>query len=136
IKDITKIPLDELLEYNLIDGLSTWFVYNKNYPIMIKDQQLDVYNNIFKPAVKDIIQMQLTGLPVNINTVKKVKEELTKESDDAVHIMQSSPLVQEFVYNLKENWVIKRNSELKVKRVTIDDATKIVFNPNSPIQLC
>ena len=57
IKDITKIPLPQLLEYNLIDSLSTWFVFDKNYPKMVADDQLDIYENFFQPATVDIIQM-------------------------------------------------------------------------------
>lgn len=40
---------------------------------MIDDQQLDIYSNVFKPAIVDIIQMQLTGLPLNMKRVKEVK---------------------------------------------------------------
>ncbi|MFR7882312.1 MAG: hypothetical protein ACLU5J_13195 [Christensenellales bacterium] len=29
IGDITKRNLNDVLKYNLIDGLSTWYVYNK-----------------------------------------------------------------------------------------------------------
>jgi DNA polymerase-1 len=43
INDITKIPPDQLLKYNLVDGLSTWYVHDKYYQKMIDDQQLDIY---------------------------------------------------------------------------------------------
>src|SRR6056297_873612 len=55
IQDITQIPLPKLLEYNLVDGLSTWFVYNKHYQTMINDQQENIYRGLFKDAVVDII---------------------------------------------------------------------------------
>jgi len=41
IKDITRIPIPDLLKYNLTDCLATWYVYEKNYPIMVQDNQLD-----------------------------------------------------------------------------------------------
>lgn len=134
IEDITKIPLPDLLQYNLIDGLSTWYVYNKHHPTMIQDQQEDIYLNLFKPAIWDIIQMQLTGMPVNMKRVKEVKGILHAEEKKALDRIHGSPLVQKFVYKLNEDWVIEKNNTLKKKRVTLADA-KEEFNPNSGPQL-
>lgn len=134
IKDITRIPLPQLLEYNLVDGLSTWYTHSKRYPQMVADDQLEFYETIFQPAVAEIIQMQLTGLPVNIERVAEVRQILEADRDSAVTRMQSNKLVQTFVDYLNEQWVIKRNNELKVKRVSLADA-KESFNPNSNDQL-
>ena len=136
IADITKIPLDNLLRYNLIDALSTWYVYDKHYPTMVNDDQLDIYLNIFKPAIIDIIQMQLTGLPIDMDEVKKAKESMNQDKNDSLNRMQSLLLVQSFEHSLKEQWVIDKNNKLKVKRVSFSDVPKdICFNPNSDIQL-
>lgn len=134
ITDITKIPLNQLLEYNLVDGLATWFTYHKHYQTMVDDQQLDVYETLFKPATVDIIQMQLTGLPLNMQRVLEVETILQAIEDQAVSTMQNSTIIKGFLYHLNQAWVIKRNSELKVKRVTLADANE-TFNPNSNPQL-
>lgn len=134
INDITKIPPDQLLKYNLVDGLSTWYVYNKHYQKMIDDQQLDIYTNIFKPAIVDIIQMQLTGLPLNMKRVKEVKVILEADRDSATTRIQANPIIQQYIYQKNEDWVIEKNNTLKKKRVTIDDA-KEEFNPGSGQQL-
>lgn len=134
IEDITKIPLDKLLTYNLVDGLSTWHVFNKHWQTMVDDQQLKIYNQVFKPAIYDIIQMQLTGLPINMDRVKEVKMILQKDNDDALAKMMASDVMEEYIYLLNEKWVAKRNSELKKKRVTLLDADE-KFNPNSGDQL-
>ena len=134
IDDITKIPSDRLLRYNLVDACSTWFVYNKHWPTIIKDDQKDIYEGLFKDAVLDIIQMQLTGMPLYMPRVQEVKDILTEIESAALQVIQSSPLVQEFIYTLNTNWVIQRNAALKKKRVTLDDA-KETFNPNSSLQL-
>ena len=131
IKDIRRIPLPTLLEYNLVDSLSTWYVYEKRHPQMVHDMQVSPYTTVFKPATKDIVQMQLTGMPVNMKRVIQVEGILEKERASAMARIQNSPLVQQFVYQKNEAWVVKRNQELKVKRVTIADATE-EFNPNSP----
>lgn len=134
INDITKIPPDQLLKYNLVDGLSTWYVHDKYYQKMIDDQQLDIYTNIFKPAIVDIIQMQLTGLPLNMKRVKEVKVILEADRDSATTRIQANPIIQQYIYQKNEDWVIEKNNTLKRKRVTIADA-KEEFNPGSVQQL-
>ena len=134
IGDVTKIPLDQLLEYNLVDCLATWFVYNKYKPKLIQDNQKEIYESLFIPAMRDIIQMQLTGFPINMERVLEVEKQLQGELDDSLKVMNESDLVKDFVYVLKKKWVEKRNKELKTKRVTIDDA-KETFNPRSHKQL-
>lgn len=134
IHDITKIPLDKLLTYNLVDGLSTWYTHKKHRPVMIADDQLNIYETIFQPATVDIIQMQLTGAPLNMARVLEVKEALVAITNDAIGRMQSSEIIKEYTHWLNQKWVFKRNQELKVKRVSLDDASE-TFNPNSNPQL-
>ena len=140
IHDIRMIPEADLLRYNLVDGLSTWYVYNKNLPIMVADLQEDIYRGLFKDSVKDIIQMQLTGLPVNMKKVKALDVLLNKESDRCVKRMSQTKIVQGFVYQLEEEALVKKNDKLKTKVVTRADlrATKdliIEYNPSSAPQL-
>lgn len=136
IHDITQIPLDNLLKYNLVDCLSTWFVYNKHWQTLINDQQLDIYTTLFKKTTVDIIQMQLTGMPVNMASVLEVEIALQAVSDDALQRMLRTKVAKEFHHVLQEKWVEDKNAKLKVKRVTLADCPPtVVFNPNSPPQL-
>lgn len=146
IEDITRIPLPKLLRYNLIDGLSTQYVYKKHYNTMVRDQQLDIYETLFKPATVDIIQMQLTGLPIDLNQVKKVKGYLTVIADNAIDSMRGSRLIQEYEYRRLEQFTAQKNAEWKKKRATVQEmleASKttesirkeITFNPNSGPQI-
>lgn len=134
IVDIKKIPSDKLLKYNLIDACSTWYVYEKNMPILINDNQLDIYTNIFKPAIVDIIQMQLTGLPINMEKVLEAEIILEQDQKTSLNTIQNSNIISEYVYYLNEQWVRQKNDTLKKKRVTLVDA-KETFNPNSGPQL-
>lgn len=134
IKNVLKIPPEELLQYNLVDCLSTWYVYNKHHQTMIDDKQEEIYNTIFKPAIKDIVQMQLTGLPVNMPRVYEVKTILEGDEQKALAKVLAHPVVNQYIAHRNEQWVIKRNSELKKKRVTLADANE-VFNPGSNDQL-
>lgn len=133
IKDVTNIPLDKLLRYNLVDSCSNWYVRAKHWDTMVRDQQLDIYETLFKPSTLDIIQMQLTGLPVDMNRVIEVKAQLEAEIDIPTKAIEQSRIGQAFTKRLNEKWVEKKNTTLKVKRVTLADA-KEVFNINSDPQ--
>ncbi len=134
IKDITQIPVDDLLRYNLVDTLSTWYVYHKHWNTLIADNQLNIYRELFQPSTIDVIQMQLTGAPVNLNRVKEVNEELVTLEQSLVEAIGTNKVIVEFTHWLNEQWVIKKNSTLKKKQVTLVDA-KEVFNPGSDKQL-
>ena len=130
IKDITKIPLPELLTYNLVDTMSTWYTHNKYWDKMVADDQLEIYTDLFQPAIVDIVQMQLTGMPLDMDKVAYAKSILKIDLDGATTRIQDHKFVREFTYQLNEEWVEHKNTTLKVKRVTLADA-KEEFNPNS-----
>lgn len=143
IADIRRIPLPRLLKYNLVDSMATWFVYNKRYPQMLGDQQLNIYETLFKPSTLDIVQMQLTGMPVNMKRVKVVKKLLTADRDKAIAQINNNPLVQQYQYDRITRWIDQRNAKLVTKRETVESAKEemkkvksvVRFNPNSPDQL-
>lgn len=134
IGDVSRIPREQLLKYNLTDGLCTWYVYHKYFPQMVKDEQLSIYESLFKPAVKDIIQMQLTGLPLNMDKVLEAERQMEEIKEDALKRMESSSLVQSYMEVYRENWAEKRNKELKKKKVSAIDC-KDSFNPDSSLML-
>ena len=136
ITDIRKIPLPHLLQYNLVDSLSTWFVYEKHWDTLVADNQLEIYKEIFKPGIWDIIQMQLTGLPVEMDRVKEVKKILQIISDQAIERMQNNTRLESFIYEWRLGWIEKENQKLKTKTRSYEEAeAKVTFNPNSPPQL-
>ena len=134
IDDITKIPADRLLRYNLIDACSTWFVYHKHWNTMVRDNQEGIYQKEFKEAILDIVQMQLTGMPLYMPQVTKVRGILEVIEKAALDTFTGSRLVADFTHALNVAWVEMKNTTLKKKRVTLADA-KEVFNPNSAPQL-
>ena len=146
IKDIRKIPLPQLMQYNLVDCLATWHVHEKHYTKMVRDKQLEVYETIFKPAMVDIIQMQLTGMPLNMQRVARVKTILQAASDNSIQRMLQLPVIKQFEYARLEAHTEKMNAEWKQKRMTVNEMAEhslthehtkkeITFNPNSNLQL-
>lgn len=136
IKDITKIEFQRLLTYNLVDTFSTWYVLHKHQPIMVMDKQLDVYEKLFKPAQVDIVQMQLTGMPVNIERAKEVDTELRAALEVHLQNIFASPVTQEFQEHLNQAFLDKWNAKLKKQKRTLADVgDKAKFNPGSDDQL-
>lgn len=137
INDIRLIPHDKLMEYNLVDCLATWYVFNKHMPTVIADSQLDIYNEIMLPSIEVIVHMQLTGMCLDMEKVLFAEKQLKDISIAANTTMQNSTVVKKFVDDLRDAQVIEDNLKLKNKQRLHSDPQiqKIVFNPNSGVQL-
>lgn len=136
IDDTTKINDKELLEYNLKDTLSTWYVYNKYYPTILEDNQLEIYETIFRPALPVTIQMELCGMPIDMQAVKEIKKTLTGILVNITQYIQQSTLIQEYHYEQLELKAKKKTEKAKKKVYTVDDPVIMCdFNPNSDLQL-
>lgn len=143
VKDIRKVPLDKLLEYNLIDALCTAYTRDKYYPIMVADQQGQIYKEIMLPSQKLLLQMELTGMPLIPERVKEVKAKLQEIDQAQLNVINNSPLVQTLNQRLRQDaWQkdfddrkgkAKKPEKIKPKELSAFDALK--FNPNSGPQL-
>lgn len=143
IKDVSKIPLDKLLRYNLVDCLSTFYVLNKYTPVIIADNQFDLYQNLFKPIIKNILQMELTGMPLDKDQVTLVDQELCAIRDKHIAELSKLKCVQEFTLLLREealhkdyvDRVKKAKNPGNIKMKPSDAFDGMEFNPNSGVQL-
>jgi len=135
INDITLIPLDQLLEYNLKDCLATWFVFNKYYPKMVEDDQLHFYLNQMKPAVKLILQIELTGMPIDPVKVQEARAILEKIVGEHHAYLENSPIIKDFHNQQLEERVAYDNTKLKKKVRVLSDFADVKFNPGSDQQL-
>lgn len=95
IKDITRIPLPTLLQYNLVDGLSTHYVKEKYWPVVIADQQAQIYHELYMPSATMLIQTELTGLPLSKSRVQEVKAKLISIQQAKLATVMTSPLILE-----------------------------------------
>ena len=146
INDVTLIPTQDLMKYNLVDCLATWFVKDKYYPQMIQDNQLYVYETIMKPSVSVLLQMELVGVPIDMEKVKYAQTALQTIVDDAMQSINNHPLTQKALSNLLIKKYNKDYEERKSKAVfpnkikpkdwdTFVENNIPVFNPNSNAQV-
>lgn len=143
INDIRKIPLSGLLKYNLIDGLCTWFVKNKYYPIMVRDDQEAIYHDLMMPSQKVITQTELTGMPLNPESVADARLKLESILDKHLNTLVSKPVIQRLEKELTGRawWKDYQDRKKKAKNPDKifpkdkDTFPTVPFNPNSGPQM-
>ena len=135
IKDIRKIPLPELLEYNLVDALSTNYVKETYYPILVADKQEEIYLGLKLPSLKMILQTELTGMPMSKAKIIEIKTKLEGLRDIAMDTITGNGLIQVMNLLVQSKAMETANAKLKVKQHSLSHFDEETFNPNSGPQL-
>lgn len=135
INDIRRIPIEKLLQYNLVDTLCTAYIKKRDYPLMVAEQQEDLYKGLMLDSLKLIIQIELSGMPMDMSQVHMAKQELEAISQGHLQKIVSSPLVQAFNHHLQVKMMNLANSKLKTKQHPLEKFADVTFNPNSGPQL-
>lgn len=133
--DIRTTPLNKLLEYNLKDCLGTWFVYEKNYPIMVQDLQEELYLGLMKDSLKNLIHVELTGMPMCMKAILKAEKELTELEEKYSLSLSTSPIIEELEDRLTQE-ATHKDYESRKAVAKNPDKTKwiereVVFNAGS-----
>lgn len=115
----------ELLQYNVTDTCATYWLY-KQYQ---KETQEVIYQH-FQKLLPVLIQTEMTGMPLDMERVRTVNEQLLNQKEKIEEQILSYPEVLECEYQLKEQEAKTRNSRYKRKVITADDVS-LRFNPNS-----
>lgn len=134
ISDITKVSPANLLLYNATDTVATAYIYSKYKPIVL-DTQLEVYRDLFLPALKVITQMELVGMPLNLGQVLNTQRYMDDIARVHYKAIMTNPIVDKFNDALRIREAEKATAKLKKKIKTKDDFLHLDFNPNSNIQL-
>ena len=135
IHDIRKIPVDQLLRYNGVDGLCTFYVAKKYYPMMIGDQQGHIYETLFRPSLKLLIHTELVGMPMCPKKVVETKAKLEILHDKYLATILAHPTTARLTLDLQVEAMEKANAKLKTKQHPLSHFAKVQFNPGSPLQL-
>lgn len=137
--DTSKIPIKDLLVYNLKDCLATWFVAEKHWPTLIQDRQERAYNEVMKPSVKSLLAMELCGMPINPVKVQKAKKQLSDIVNTHLAFFKTNQHIKEVHYQLLQIKAKKCTAKAKQKVYSIDDSVVRKdleeFNPGSDLQV-
>ena len=90
---ITKYTKKEILRYNLIDALATFYIYEKYK----KERHSRPYREIFKPSLYALIKMMLVGLPMDSDRVQEVHTILAAKEKALNEQIQENNYVNTFV---------------------------------------
>lgn len=129
VKDISLQPLNKLLEYNLVDCLSTFWLFKKRFPQMRADKQETAYN-LFIDSVKVLLQMELVGLPMNPAEVDRLYADVSAQATALEHKIGGSPEGLQTLTLLKDAAVEAHNKVVK-KDITLENsgrAQKLQFS--------
>ena len=135
INNIMAIPLPELLQYNVIDTMSTMYVKEKYYPIMVRDGQLKIYKEQFLPSLKTILQIELTGMPMIPEKIKEARQKLEAGLNAAIQLMRGTRFVKQAEKIIQTNAMVAANAKLKTKQHPLEHFSHIQFNPGSNQQV-
>lgn len=135
INNIMAIPLPELLQYNVIDTMSTMYVKQKYYPIMVRDGQLKLYKEQFLPSLKTILQIELTGMPMIPEKIKEARQKLEAGLNAAIQLMRGTRFVKQAEKIIQTNAMVAANAKLKTKQHPLEHFSHIQFNPGSNQQV-
>ena len=143
VKDIRQVPIDKLLQYNLVDALSTNYVKEKNYPVMVRDNQEKLYHELMLPSLKLIIQIELTGMPMSDAKIQEIKAKLEAYQQDQINVLRNSNVIKALTLLLQRSeWEkdyedrkakAKNPGKILPKQLAAFDTKE--FNPNSGPQL-
>lgn len=131
IKNILLIPVMELLQYNIIDCMSTCYVKEKHWPRMVRDEQLKLYTTMMMPSQKVISQIELTGMPLIPEMVDKAEAKLQKIWDDNMAILATLPSIASVENLIQTRAMEAANAKLKTKQHPLSHFAHVKFNPNS-----
>jgi DNA polymerase-1 len=143
IKDIRLIPLHQLLQYNGVDSLSTWYVFNKYTPVMVTDQQENLYRSLMLPSMRLILQIELTGMPMSKKKIAEGKAKLQALQAKYEAIIRAHPLVAKYEelatdFKWEKDWEdrkFKAKNPDKIKPKDRGTFPRHEFNPNSGDQV-
>lgn len=139
IKDIRKIPKTDLLEYNLIDACCTLYCKAKYSALVDAEDQREVYEGIFKESAVGFLEIELTGMPVNMERVNEVDISLKATIEAITERIYKHTAVQKVTNILNEIRTDKDFEKRKEKAKKPEGIKRIPrdkpFNPASGNQI-
>lgn len=135
IKNISVIPTEDLVKYNIGDACATLYLADKYIPKVKKDNQYNLYLNTFIPFFRECINAELNGMVLSKNTVIKNDAILGNEIENMLNKLNSLPFIQQYTHSLKIRRKLIDDSKLKTKERSLDELDHIEFNPGSSQQV-
>lgn len=131
INNVLQIKTHDLLRYNLVDCLSTCYVREKYWPVLVKDNQEEFYFSMALPSQKVITQMELVGMPMSWDKIKETESKLTQLREEALVEILNAKWVKHALFEIQTEAMTAANAKLKTKQHPFSKFADIPFNPGS-----
>lgn len=131
IEETWKAPLEEIIPYNGKDCAATLWLYEKHLADL---GELDHVFYRLNSYLREIVWMQLVGLPINQDTAVKNAEILTNRQKELHDQIAAHPIVEQYMVLHREAWAARKNAKYKKKRVAPAECDE-TFNPGSHLQM-
>lgn len=106
-------PDSLLLEYNLKDCLGTMFVHDVYRAQAEREDLLEYYDTILKPSLRFVWEMQLVGLPINLNRVEEIYEPIRAAAARAQQHLANTRECGRLMTKIGAERMVKENAKLK-----------------------
>ena len=120
VTDITKHPLAVVLEYNMKDTCGTFWLKEKNFPIMQQRKQGNLYTR-YQRNQRTLISLELTGMPLDMDEVIRLRRELDQKEADLLNRLRKTTAVQEWVEHKTDIMHAKYQASVKGAGRTRED---------------
>jgi len=131
VDNIFKLEEEDLLRYNLTDVLCTNYVWDSLWPVVQEEGLEGLYKDYMLPVQDALIQMELTGAPVEPEKVKTLAILLGKEKGRLTTTIRGFPELNYARDIIVERMVEKDNLKLKKKKREMVFYKDYDFNLNS-----
>lgn len=134
VTDITKHPVQTVLEYNLKDSCGTIWLWKKNYPELIKRKQKRLYFDHYQPNQRMLISIEMTGMPLDMDEVIRLRHELDNKEIELLTRLRSTQEVKEWTEYKANLAHTKYQASVKGIGRTLEDYTnwkaeELLFKP-------
>lgn len=86
--------------------------------------ELFFYENVVQPLTKDIIKMEATGIPINLDKVKEVENTLNNVLENVSEVFKNNPLIKKYLNQVNESLLKSKVGNLDSKKKTWEDFYK------------
>ena len=128
VTDVSLLTATKLLTYNIVDVLSTEYVRSVYWDVLVADDQLKIYNKIFKPTTENILIKEIHGMPISMTRVLEVEVELLTALKPLTEDIRTNPIISDFNENKQQRAFDAAHKAWKVKTAPLSAFAGVVFN--------
>lgn len=119
----------KVCEYNGVDTCATMYLYNKYLELLEEEEQLDLYNDYYRPSMVAMMKLKMQGLTLDKKKVYDAYDELDTLIETDFKKLQEFPQVKEVIAELNKKALMSYNTTHK-KQKSLSDFDE-EFNPSS-----